>query len=161
MTSTALVTLTNKPGPRPKFDTLAEHIEALSVGEPLTGCWLWLGSVDKKGYGQLTHKQKHYTAHRASFAAFKGDPGGRLVCHDCDQPGCVNPAHLYAGTHVDNRADMLARERWSHPYGQRTACFAGHEYEQVGYRIAADGSRVCRECQKLHQRRYRAAKEIS
>jgi hypothetical protein len=155
MASTALAT---KPGPRPKFASLAEHIEALSVGEPLTGCWLWLGSVNRKGYGQLTHEQRHYAAHRASFAAFKGDPTGRLVCHDCDQPGCVNPSHLYAGTHVDNRADMLARARWTHPWAARTHCAAGHEYAVVGYSVATDGSRTCKECQRQNKRNQRSKK---
>lgn len=156
--STALATIPRKPGPRPKFDSLAAHIEALSVGEPMTGCWLWVGSVDKKGYGQLTHKQKHYAAHRASFAAFKGDPSGLLVCHDCDQPGCVNPAHLYAGTHIDNRSDMLVRERWAHPWAARTHCAAGHEYAAVGVSTATDGSRACKECQRQNKRNQRSKK---
>ena len=135
---------------------LAAVIERSSVAVPFSGCWIWMGSTNK-GYGQLTYQGKHMMAHRASYIAHNPDaPKPRVVCHECDVRECVNPAHLYSGDFVSNRADMLARNRWSHPYGQRTACFAGHEYEEVGYRIAADGSRVCRECQKLHKRRYRA-----
>lgn len=152
----ALVTLTAKRGPKPKFDSLAGHIESMSVGEPMTGCWLWTGAVDKKGYGQLTHKQKHYAAHRASYAAFKGNPDGRLVCHHCDQPGCVNPAHLYSGTYSDNRADMLNRSRWVHPWASRTHCAAGHEYEAVGVTTAIDGTRTCKECQRQNKRNQRS-----
>lgn len=139
---------------------LAHHIERMSVAVPFSGCWIWMGSTNK-GYGQLTHEGKHLMAHRASFIAH--NPGAavpQLVCHDCDVRECVNPAHLYSGDFVSNRADMLTRERWSHPYAARTECFAGHVYEEVGFRIdKQDGSRVCKECQKLHKRRYRAAEK--
>ena len=155
--STALTTLNaNKTGPKPKYKRLADHIESMYSGEPNTGCWLWSGSVDRKGYGQLTHNQVHMTAHRASYSAFKGCADGLLVCHDCDQPSCVNPAHLYAGTYADNRSDMLNRKRWSHPFAMRTHCSAGHEYLTVGASIATDGTRVCKECQKQNKRKQRS-----
>lgn len=148
-----------KARPTPKYKSLGHHIESMSVGEPVTGCWLWTGAVNRKGYGKLTHNQVCMEAHRASYLAFKGCADGLLVCHDCDQPSCVNPAHLYAGTYKDNRADMLKRSRWTHPYSKNTACFAGHIYEEGSYRIATDGSRTCKVCMRQHLLKYRKAKK--
>lgn len=136
---------------------LAAVIESRSVAVPFSGCWIWMGST-VNGYGQMTYKGKHMMVHRASFLAHHpGIQKPKLVCHHCDIRECVNPDHLYSGDFVSNRADMLARKRWAHPYGLRDSCSAGHVYEQVGFRIDKhDGSRVCKECQKLHKRRYRA-----
>ena len=152
-----IATQAHKRGPRPKYASLADQIEALSVRIPFSGCWIWSGST-AKGYGQLTHQGKHMTAHRASFIAHNpGAPEPKLVCHDCDVRECVNPAHLYSGDYLTNRADMLARDRWSHPWASRDSCERGHNYEQGGYRFAADGSRVCKVCQREYKRFYRAA----
>ena len=138
---------------------LAEIIEHKSVAVPFSGCWIWMGATNK-GYGQLTYKGQHMMAHRASFIAHNPDaPRPKLVCHECDVRECVNPHHLYSGDFVTNRADMLTRKRWTHPYAERTECFAGHNYEAVGFAIAKDGSRVCRECQRINKRKQRA-KEI-
>jgi hypothetical protein len=155
--STALTTLTSKRGPKPKYPSLAAQIEALSVRVPFSGCWIWTGSV-AKGYGQLTHKGKHMTAHRASFIAHNPQAESpKLVCHHCDVRECVNPDHLYSGDYLTNRDDMLKRGRWAHPYSTRSTCERGHNYEEGGYRIAADGSRVCKSCQREYKRAYRAA----
>jgi hypothetical protein len=137
---------------------LQQQIERHIHQIPIAGCWLWDGSLTR-GYGQLTHQGKHMTAHRASFQAFvRPLKSGEWVLHRCDTRSCVNPHHLYAGTAIDNRRDMLERSRWKHPLGQRTHCFAGHEFVEGGYRMAPDGSRVCKECQKLKKRIYRSKK---
>lgn len=140
-------------------NALTTLIERNSTAIPFSGCWIWLGATHN-GYGHLTHGGKHMFAHRASFIAHNPSaPTPKLVCHHCDVRECVNPAHLYAGDHISNRADMLNRNRWAHPYASRTECFAGHNYESVGFAIAKDGSRVCRECQRNHKRAQRAAKK--
>lgn len=144
-----------KTGPKPKYSSLAHQIESLSVKVPFSGCWIWIGSLHN-GYGQLTHNGRHMAAHRASLQAFSGMTG-RLVCHHCDVRSCVNPSHLYAGDYTSNRADMLDRKRWSHPYAARKTCSAGHSYEEGGYYISkSDSSRVCRTCQREAKRKQRS-----
>lgn len=81
------------------------------------GCWVWTGSFSKRNYGfvgnySLAKKLKIYTAHRLSFMIHKGViPEGMLVCHACDNPPCINPSHLFLGTHQDNMKDMDSKNR--------------------------------------------------
>ncbi|QIB36543.1 HNH endonuclease [Ancylobacter pratisalsi] len=77
-------------------------------------CWLWKGARCSNGYGHISAPRPLRTtwkAHRVSYLLNKGDPIGWCVCHRCDVPMCVNPAHLFLGTVKDNTADMLAKGR--------------------------------------------------
>lgn len=131
---------------------VARHIQIAA-----TGCWEWVGAKSR-GYGQLTHKGKHYTAHRFAFSNLVEPIAEDMwILHHCDNRACINPEHMYQGTPTDNRADMLNRQRWQHPYALRAECFKGHEYEVYGYSInKSDGSRVCKKCQRDHKRQQRA-----
>lgn len=72
-----------------------------------TGCWIWLGCVDKWGYGDLSYEGKHLQAHRLAWKLLKGEPGDMHVLHKCDTPPCCNPDHLYLGTDLDNCHDRM------------------------------------------------------
>lgn len=73
-------------------------------------CWEWLGSKDNYGYGRLGKEQKK--AHRISYELLRGAiPEKVCVCHTCDNPGYVNPSHLFLGTLVDNNIDRTRKGR--------------------------------------------------
>jgi hypothetical protein len=78
-------------------------------------CWLWTKATNEHGYGVMRPAGKRsgptLKAHRVSLMLAGVDVEGVLIRHSCDKPPCVNPAHLSVGTHADNAADMVSRER--------------------------------------------------
>ena len=91
-----------------------ERIEANSIPEPNTGCWLWLLGQNGGGYGVLwVGAGRPKLAHRFVLAFVIGRELARHehACHRCDQPACVNPAHLFVGSHADNMRDMGRKGR--------------------------------------------------
>jgi predicted XRE-type DNA-binding protein len=76
-------------------------------------CWEWQGSCTPQGYGQCWIPEIGYIgAHRMAYILTMGPiPDGLLIYHHCDNPSCVNPDHLFCGTHADNQADCKAKGR--------------------------------------------------
>lgn len=75
-------------------------------------CWIWLGSKTQGGYGLFRFSGKRAYAHRFTYELTHGSiPDGLHICHTCDNPSCCNPAHLWAGTPVDNMADRDRKGR--------------------------------------------------
>lgn len=103
-------------------------------------CWLWTATKDQKGYGRfgMVINKKYisgYQAHRASWILFEGSiPDGMSVLHSCDKTSCVNPEHLYLGTHRDNMDDRVAR-------GTRKGKGLGPRYELRKPNLAVQGER--------------------
>ena len=115
-----------------------------------SGCWIWLGTRDWKGYGHLrlngTVKSpgKMAVAHRVSYELFVGPiPEGLHLDHLCRVTSCVNPAHLEPVTNAENM-----RRR----YALQTHCKWGHEFTPENIIWSRVTQRHCRECQRIRNR---------
>ena len=77
------------------------------------GCWIWIGAAPSRAsYGVMRVAGRSILAHRLSYEIYKGPiPAGMHVCHTCDRPPCVNPAHLFTGTHLENMRDKVKKGR--------------------------------------------------
>ena len=80
-------------------------------------CMEWLGDKRPNGYGVATHNNKRISTHRLIMILDGWSIDGRLVCHHCDNRICINPNHLYVGTHIDNNQDTVRRGRYKNQYG--------------------------------------------
>lgn len=82
-------------------------------------CWLWTGACSDNGYGQVRiggRKGTTVSAHRIVWQLCRGPiPNDLKVCHTCDIPNCVNPNHLFLGTHQMNMDDMILKGRYRNP----------------------------------------------
>lgn len=76
------------------------------------GCWPWTAGKDQKNYGMFWMNGKTLHAQRVAYELFIGPiPDGLVILHSCDNPSCVNPSHLSAGTHKENSEDMVSKGR--------------------------------------------------
>jgi len=92
--------------------SLLDRIYMWSIPEPNSGCWLWLGTLDKYGYGIFSVGGKKAFAHRISLTIHGFDlASSECALHRCDNRICVNPEHLYAGSNADNMRDKVQRGR--------------------------------------------------
>lgn len=114
------------------------------------GCWIWQGAVNSKGYGSMRVGRATKRAHRVYYERHVGEiPEGMVICHGCDVPLCVNPAHLFAGTMMDNMRDRDSKGRGGTARGSenrnaklneaqvreiRAAIAQGHDVRELGSR---------------------------
>lgn len=79
----------------------------------LETCWEWTGAKTDVGYGFFTHEKKNGGAHRWAWFLTRGSyPNpSEVICHSCDNKSCVNPCHLFIGSHMDNSSDMVRKKR--------------------------------------------------
>lgn len=127
---------------------LRERFDAKVSPEPMSGCLLWTGCIDAKGYGLIGVAGRSTGAHRVAWILARGPiPDGLWVLHHCDNPACVNAegGHLFLGTNLDNIRDRNAKGR--NPNARKTHCAKGHPYSGANLmRHSARGARLCRTC---------------
>ena len=134
---------------RRDWDMFMAHVSP----EPNTGCWLWMGYVNRGGYGRLNRAGRGtLNAHRYAYELLTGPiPAGLQVDHLCRVRSCVNPAHLEAVTHQEN----IRRGDNGRHNAVKTHCPSGHLYSEANTKVNVKGSRECRVCIVLGSRRRR------
>jgi hypothetical protein len=124
---------------------------------PPDGCWIWEGSQNGRGYGQITVYGKLWKVHRLSYETWIGPiPEGLTIDHLCRQKLCCNPTHLEAVPLPENLRRHFRDA--GHPNANKTHCKNNHPYDEENTRYVGKG-RVCRICRNEANRRlyYRKA----
>lgn len=148
MPNSRTITMTNYTQKLRKF------ISKMEVHE--SGCWIWMASKNKKGYGRCGLEGLPYLAHRASYELHIGQiPAKSYVLHSSDNPSCVNPEHLYIGDQFDNMRDRRERGRAKNGNTDKTHCPKGHPYSGQNLKIVSTtGHRRCRICNNERCKKY-------
>jgi hypothetical protein len=125
--------------------SLEERFQDYVYPEPNCGCWLWGGSVDKRGYGQIRVKKKgagslRYASHVSLEIDGRPVPPGLFALHRCDNPPCVNPDHLFHGTALDNTHDSMSKGRHRKPPPMKKGNLRRGDFCKNGHFMSPDNS---------------------
>lgn len=120
---------------RPAADRFWPKVDVRGVDE----CWEWAGARKENGYGKFIGLGESY-AHRVAYRLHHGDiAAGLYVCHTCDNPPCVNPAHLFLGTSRDNQLDCESKGRRKPRVGTETKASRLTDAQVREARLVVDG----------------------
>lgn len=158
-----------KRGPKPK-DIAVRFWPRVEKHGP-DECWPWVGTGwfgRNRDYGTIYHNGTTRLATHVSWEMHNGRPfpKGMMACHTCDNPPCVNPAHIFIGTARDNVRDAVQKGRFSmvgkNSRAKWTRCKRGHPLSGDNLTHHGDGSRVCRECRRIRNaKRYTKNKTVA
>lgn len=105
---------------RKKRNVVERFLESFEIKD--NGCWEWKKINASHKYGTFTINKVIILAHRFSYFFYKGNiPEGMEICHKCDNRRCVNPNHLFLGTHYDNMHDAIKKNKITHEKGETHA----------------------------------------
>jgi hypothetical protein len=140
-----------------------ERLKNMTDIDKDTGCIVWRGAVDTRGYGRLADDMGWYDmAHRLAYKIYVGEiPKGLVIHHKCHNTRCVNPDHLEPKTHYQNIIEE-GKSNASYINSIKTHCIRGHELTPGNYYFAKNkynGTRVCKTCHKARIKRYLLKKE--
>lgn len=119
--------------------------EMVTIPDDIDQCWTWNGATTGHGYGTISVDGKQTQTHRYAYELFVGRiPDGAVVMHSCDNPPCVNPRHLSAGSYQDNLTDAINKGRWvcptvkyRHDLNGKTTVISARIPHDLGQRIRA------------------------
>lgn len=135
------------------FDDILQYIEPQQ-----SGCWLWTGGRNTKGYGQIYIEGRNRGVHRYVYQHIVGDiPDGMTLDHLCRERACCNPTHLEPVTNQENCRRGLRGDLYPH----KDHCAHGHPLTGDNVVIRKNGYRRCRTCHAAELRRYFARKKVA
>lgn len=135
-----------------------ERFDSRWVPEPMTGCWLWVGTASPRGYATFRVNGRKIGVHRFAYERWVGPiRDGLVVDHICNNPTCVNPDHLQAITQRDN----VRRGRGTSGINSRKQeCIHGHPFDADNTYVDPGGGRHCRECRRQADKRRYHSREL-
>ena len=123
----------------------------VKMGNP-DDCWLWMGKIERNGYGRFWFDSHFVGAHRFAYELTHGPiPKGLTIDHKCRNRACVNPLHLEP---VSIQINVLRGVGLTAQFAAKTHCPQGHPYDMFNTYINRKGARVCRQCARQANRQY-------
>lgn len=139
---------------------MSEYFDSLYIPEPNSGCWLWMGSISRAGYGWLNYGGLSVYAHRFSYIRKHGSiPAQCYLDHLCRVHCCVNPSHLEAVSPRTNSLRGIGPKKIGELQSGKSHCKNGHIFDEENTRWMPGKKgrpyRACRSCARRNQQRFR------
>lgn len=129
--------------------------------KPQGECLIWTGKLSKNKYPKMIVDRKEVYGHRTMMKVLGVNIKGKLVCHTCDNPSCLNPEHLFIGSQEDNMFDCYLKGRIRNQNSNKKYCIRGHRLSGNNiFRTTRPGKygprfgRMCKKCLDIRRKKY-------